>query len=199
MERRDEILKAALKVFAQQGYHKASIKQIAKAAGLKSTSHLYWYFEDKRALFSAVISELSPLARMPAFHPEMMETVMQQSPEEVLSMIAHAVLSIPDQPELQQVFRLYFSEAMRSPEVAEVVSDFQKPIFYFLKDYLERQIELGHLRPHDTQISARAWIASLIIHILATQVFTPMAEGLPDRDAYVRGVVDLFLRGLGYD
>ncbi|MFW5691451.1 MAG: TetR/AcrR family transcriptional regulator, partial [Chloroflexota bacterium] len=41
-DRREAILRAALKVFSQHGFHKASIKQIAHAAGLKSTSHIYW-------------------------------------------------------------------------------------------------------------------------------------------------------------
>ena len=196
MERREEILRAALTVFSHHGYHKASIKQIAKAAGLKSTSHLYWYFQDKRALFNAVLTELSPISQV---NPEMMESVMQEPPELVLPLIANAIVSVPDDVEIQQLFRLYMSEAIRSEEVAEVASDFHNPFFSFLKGYLVKPFAFGRLRPHDVQISARVWVSSLIINILASQVFKPMAEGMPERDEYIRGVVDLFLKGLEND
>ena len=49
--RRQQILDAALRVFAREGYHKASIRHIALEAGLKSPPLLYWYFKDKNELF----------------------------------------------------------------------------------------------------------------------------------------------------
>ena len=59
--RRQQILDAALRVFAREGYHKASIRHIALEAGLKSPPLVYWYFKDKNELFEAVLLELAPL------------------------------------------------------------------------------------------------------------------------------------------
>lgn len=36
------------KVFAREGFYGATIKKIAIAAGLKSPSLVYWYFEHKK-------------------------------------------------------------------------------------------------------------------------------------------------------
>jgi len=56
METREQILNVATEAFAQQGYHQTSMDQIAKAAGL-SKGALYYFFENKAALFLAVVQE----------------------------------------------------------------------------------------------------------------------------------------------
>lgn len=55
-ERRRGILAAALEVFAEQGYHAASIDDIAKAAGV-SKALIYEHFESKAALKAALLQE----------------------------------------------------------------------------------------------------------------------------------------------
>jgi AcrR family transcriptional regulator len=45
---------AALEVFAQRGFASASVKDIARAAGV-STGNVYRYFESKEVLFEAVV------------------------------------------------------------------------------------------------------------------------------------------------
>ncbi|MDP8959838.1 MAG: TetR/AcrR family transcriptional regulator, partial [Actinomycetota bacterium] len=46
---------AALRVFAEHGFHKATIKRIAGQAHLRSPALIYWYFTDKVDLFRAAI------------------------------------------------------------------------------------------------------------------------------------------------
>jgi TetR/AcrR family transcriptional regulator len=53
-ETRDLILDAAESVFASRGHAGATIKEIAAAAGVNSAL-LYYYFADKRALYTAVL------------------------------------------------------------------------------------------------------------------------------------------------
>ncbi len=47
-ERRNEILGAALEVFIEKGYDKASMDDIVRASGL-SKGTLYWYFKNKKS------------------------------------------------------------------------------------------------------------------------------------------------------
>lgn len=51
--RRDEILNAAKRVFAEHGFHQTAIADVAKAAKL-SYGTVYWYFDSKEALFQAL-------------------------------------------------------------------------------------------------------------------------------------------------
>jgi AcrR family transcriptional regulator len=54
-KRRDEIMAAAKKVFARNGFHATTISHIAKEAGLAYGS-VYWYFDSKDELFHALMS-----------------------------------------------------------------------------------------------------------------------------------------------
>lgn len=55
--RKPEILRAATKLFSEKGIHGASMNDISKAAGL-SKATVYYYFDSKEALISALLSEL---------------------------------------------------------------------------------------------------------------------------------------------
>jgi TetR/AcrR family transcriptional regulator len=52
-ERLDSVLKGAATVFARRGYHRASIREVAKAAGI-SVAGLYYYCASKEELLFAV-------------------------------------------------------------------------------------------------------------------------------------------------
>jgi AcrR family transcriptional regulator len=54
---KDQILDAAERLFAQQGFSRTTIKQIGKAAGVNSAL-LYYYFGDKERLYRAVLERL---------------------------------------------------------------------------------------------------------------------------------------------
>ena len=53
---RDELLSAALKVFARRGYKEAGVDEIAAEAGY-SKGALYWHFSGKEDLLMALIEE----------------------------------------------------------------------------------------------------------------------------------------------
>ncbi len=50
----DEILQAALKLFAKQGYFNTSLTDITEAVGIKTTTGIYQHFKNKQAIASAL-------------------------------------------------------------------------------------------------------------------------------------------------
>lgn len=56
LSRKREILEAAQKVFAQKGFHQATIDEIAKEAELAKGT-IYLYFKNKRELFYSLVEE----------------------------------------------------------------------------------------------------------------------------------------------
>jgi AcrR family transcriptional regulator len=58
---REELLRAALRLFASRGYEGTSVRAIAREVGL-SESVLYAHFESKRAIFDQVLAALGPLS-----------------------------------------------------------------------------------------------------------------------------------------
>jgi AcrR family transcriptional regulator len=57
---RDLLLTAAREVFAEKGFARAGIREIAARAGV-TEPNIYWHFKSKRGLFEAAVSE--PFAR----------------------------------------------------------------------------------------------------------------------------------------
>lgn len=60
IDRRQQLLTVARKLFAKEGYHGASIDDVIQTAGV-ARGTFYNYFDNKRALFQAVLEELFEL------------------------------------------------------------------------------------------------------------------------------------------
>jgi len=192
MDKRQQILRAARQVAAKEGFHQSTMQKIAAEAGLKSPSHIYWYFKNKKELFQSIMEELSPiLSQLPNLWSR-----IDDPPEEVLLYIGKVYLKTFDNPEIKQLFRIFFPEVTRIPETANNFAEKAVLLLNFLIAYLEHQIEIGRLRSHDTQSSARSFIGSFVIYLLGRELFVPLRAGLPAQEVYAREVVDIFLKGL---
>ena len=195
MERRQQILEAAKRVFAKEGFHGATIESIAEEAGLKAPSLVYWYFKSKKELFQAMLEELSPVLKQLSN----LWGRIDDPPEEMLSFIAVTILSTLDNPESRQFLRIFLSEAPRIPETANDFAEKMVLALNFVISYLEHQIDRGTLRRHDTQGSSRAFIGALVFYLMGRELFIPLRAGLPTTDLYAKEVVTIFLKGLRPD
>src|ERR671920_2526548 len=88
-ERRAQILEAAFEEFSAKGFKGATIKSIARTAGLHSPALIYWYFPDKEALFREVLGSRIPIVRAVTGSTDLMNL----PPEELLPRIGHAYLA----------------------------------------------------------------------------------------------------------
>ncbi|MGH8873829.1 MAG: TetR/AcrR family transcriptional regulator [Acidimicrobiia bacterium] len=189
-DRRGEIRDAALRVFADCGFAKATMRQIAEEAGARSPGLIYHYFESKEGLFREVVrsSPVVSLVRDPG--------LMERPPGKVLRALAHTFLHTFDDPDAAALMRILLSESVRNPDyVEELARNGPQVVLGFLTVYFRHQQELGTLRGFDPQSVARAFMGMLLFYVLSREVITPLAEGLPPVDDYVDHVLDLFLGG----
>ena len=192
-ERREQIVDAAFVEFAHKGFRGATIKSIAKAAGLQAPSLIYWYFPTKEALFQAVVESRSPFLRM-VFEPG---TLMERPPEEVFLALARSYFEMVEQSELPRLARLVLSEIVRRPHMADMMAEkFLLRVLNFLKTYLAHQVELGRLRSHDTRASARAFIGMLIPQALSLLLFPAIQQDGLTSEEHLQTAVTIFLHGL---
>ena len=195
-DRQRQILDAAFEEFASQGFRGATIKSIAKRARLASQALIYWYFPTKEALFQAVLGRHLPIAQVISDS----DALIERPPEEVLPLLARAYLAMADRPAALRLVRLFAPEALRRPEVAELLGGrVIGRVLAFIESYLAHQVELGRLRPHDVRVSARAFVG-MTLPQLGGKLFLPVlrVEDLTD-DAYVEAIVAIFLGGLSPD
>jgi AcrR family transcriptional regulator len=192
-DRRRQILEAALKVFSIKGFHKATNKDIAQAAGGISPGLIYWYFKDKEDLFLSIIRERAAIFQL-AEHPE---RLMELPPREGLALIGRTYLSVFKVPGNVAIIRIMVGEAIRFPQIAEM---FYKQVasrfLGLLSQYLQRQVDMGRLRPHDTVISARSFLGMFVVNVVVREIMRdPVALATPD-EQLIATVLDIFLGGL---
>jgi AcrR family transcriptional regulator len=192
-ERRQQILEAATEEFAAKGFLGATIKDIAQRAKLKSQALIYWYFPTKEALFEAVLGKHLPIFQV-VLDPA---PLRERPPEEVLPLLARSFLAGAEQPAAHRVMHLVAPEAIRRPEVADLIATHLiGRVLDFLKTYLGHQIELGRLRPHDVRSSSRAFMGMLLPQLAGKLIFPALQGDELTDEEHIDTIVAIFLHGL---
>src|SRR6266536_1784894 len=96
-DRREQILDAAIRVFAQKGFTRATNKDIAREAGI-TPGLIYHYFESKEAVMKAIIESRSPLGMLRSLPPETLEL----PPETFLPFLLKQVLGMVESGQLRR-------------------------------------------------------------------------------------------------
>ncbi len=183
------ILTGALQVFTTQGYAAASMDRIATAAGVSKPT-LYRYFQDKEALFLALVQKLTETNCHQMISGLQANLDLQSPPAVVLRQIATSVLSeFSSNHPLMTLMRLIIGESERFPELARTfVRDIEKPLFERLSFYLGAQPQL---KLPDSMVAARIFAGSLV-HYLIVQHVLHGDDILPlERDRMIDGLIHL--------
>ena len=112
-ETRDELLSAALRVFARRGYREAGVDEIAAEAGY-SKGALYWHFSGKEELLTALLEE-----RIDAPMRDRVALLASAPPERDMSVEATRAFARQLDEERQALLleREYWTLAIRDPEL----------------------------------------------------------------------------------
>lgn len=192
-DRRKQILEAALRVFGTKGFHKATNKDIADEAGGISPGLIYHYFKDKQDLFLSILRERTLILQL-IDHPD---RLMGLPPREGLKMIGNAYLSALRHPENAALLRIMISELTRFPGLSEMIYRLAvSRVLNLVSRYLQYQVELGRLRPHDSMTATRSFIGMFIAHVLVRELFRQPEAIAISEDDVIGTAVDIFLHGL---
>ncbi len=187
-EKRRVILRAAIRVFAEKGYHASRVQDVATEAGV-AYGLVYHYFSSKEELLDTIFQRT--WSRM----LDAVEEVERSGApaREQLQAVAHIVLSAwradPD------LVRVLVREVTRSPHLQQEVDEIQNAIAA-----LERIIGQGQARGElrsDLGPRLAAWILyGALEEILTGWVFERLPSTETDVAAAERAVVELVYAGL---
>lgn len=191
VERRRQILQAAVRTFAARGYHAARVSDIAKEAGV-AYGLVYHYYESKETLLDAIFKET---------WGAMIETVRsveqldEPAPERVRKVSEIVLRTWKRDPDL---VRVLVREVTRSAQVQEETEDIDLAL-----QALQRIVEDGQRRGEfradvDARLTATIWYGAM------EEILTGWAFGqLPDQDGDVAraelAVVEIVTGGLASD
>jgi len=148
LDRRAQILDAALVCFAQRGFHQTSMHDISAEAGI-SVGLIYRYFANKEAVISAMAdrhkSEIQDVLERARQAPTLLESL------EIL-FTAHCC---ENSPNVVSAFVVdLYAEASRNPQVADLVRDVLQTSMDGVTDLIARSPEgqknaVGGLAPNE--------------------------------------------------
>lgn len=166
-DRREQIINAALRVFAEKGFARATNRDIAKEAGI-TTGLIYYYFKSKEDLLKAALEEHSPIQVMTHITPEMLELPL----EAFLPVLATRLLAVVENGPFLGLVRIILPEILHgSTSVEPIALDFFRRVIDFLSHYLRVQIVRGNLRADlDARATAQVMLSSLIGLVLRRQI-----------------------------
>ena len=183
--RRAQLLSAARQVFAERGYHRASVSDIIKAAEV-ARGTFYNYFESKRAVFRAVLEDVMDAVA------GAVQTIDVNAPipPQVHDNMDRLILTLTEHGDM---VRVLFAEAAGIDEEGdEALRSFYSAAIERIRVALTRGQSMGVVREGDTQMMARlllgmirepvfqAWLYNedLDSHALLTELASTLRTGV---------------------
>jgi TetR/AcrR family transcriptional regulator, mexJK operon transcriptional repressor len=189
---RQRILDVATELFLAEGYGSTTIEAVAARAGISKRT-FYHRFDDKSALFAAVVHEIIEQIRPPAGVPLIEGATLRDVLRRLAGMIVRAALS----PKAIALHRLVMAESARFPELVRAVhgDGSAHEATTLIGGLLARE-------PRDSTLSAekRAFAAEQFISMVVTlPQRRAMGYGTPmtaaELDVWSDKTVELFLNG----
>ena len=188
MNVKDQLLEAALQVYAESGYHGATTRRIAAAAGVNEIS-LFRHFGSKDVLLREALARCQPEGAAPL--PETPHDPVRELTDWSRSHLQH----------LQQraaLIRTCLSEIAERPDL--VTPEISCPVRATreLTEYLERLQDQGLVPDSFVPRSAAAMLLGTLFADAIGRDIVPDMYADPTEDA-LRQYIALFLRGIGLE
>jgi AcrR family transcriptional regulator len=192
-DRREQIIDAAMRVFAQKGFARATNRDVAREAGI-TTGLIYYYFASKEDLLKAALEERSPVQVMTQITPEMLEQPLNV----LLPLLAMRILDLVESEQFVNMIRVLLPEMLHgATEVAPIALSFFQRIITFLSDYLKIQATKGRVRADlDVEMAAQVFASSMIGMVMRRQIMRDPGVLQYTHEEIVQAILTSFLEGL---
>ena len=176
--RREQIVGAATRVFAEKGFRRATTREVARAAGV-SEGTIYNYFEDKDALLMAILNGLNETERRAEDFEEGMSTDFRGFLKEYLRRRMSLIW------ENREVFRVVLSEMLVNAELREMyLRQVVEPTMRIAEEHFRSRMKQGEVRQTDAPLAMRsvagAVLGVLVLGLLGDEEIGSRSDEVPD-------------------
>ncbi|MEP7289809.1 MAG: TetR/AcrR family transcriptional regulator [Chloroflexota bacterium] len=187
--RRNQILDAATQVFAAKGFHRATIKDVAKAAGIADGT-IYNYFDNKTAVLLGILDRLNETSQR--------ESDFEQAAKGDISDWVRGYMKQRFDRlghENLEVFQVILSEMLVDEELRRVY--FQQiigPTYDLAAKFFQQWEQEGVIKPIDTALAMRVTSAAVLGLIMLRLIGDTELEAKWDKLPDV--ITEIILKGL---
>jgi AcrR family transcriptional regulator len=173
-----QIIDAAARVFAEKGFHRATTREIASAAGV-SEGTIYNYFDSKADLLIGIMARLAELEQLDV---ELTQALQSDVKDFMIAISRHRLARIQRGQELLQAV---LPEVLVDPKLRQrFYRQYVLRIATLMEQYVQARIELGHVRPVDVPLTVRvlqgAFIGLLILRMLGDEPLQSRWDDVPE-------------------
>jgi AcrR family transcriptional regulator len=192
-DRPQEIVSAALDVFAERGFAATKLDEVAKRAGVTKGT-LYLYFKNKEELFKAVVQQaLLPNIALANMRVKTSEAATADVLRELVSTMVAAIVGT----KIGAIPKLVVAEAGNFPELARFyVDEVISRGFEAFGGLVERGIKRGEFRKVDAKTVAPVIAGPLLLLAMWKHALEPHASRKIDAAAFLSAYSDILLNGL---
>ena len=187
-DKRQQLLGAAVRVFARKGFHSSRVGDIAEEAGV-AHGLLYHYFKSKNQVLEAVFHENWSILVARIESVEETDEPAADQIRHIAAIVLRTWLHLPD------VVRVVIQEFGRSPELGERIGELTLPIDA-LQRVIARGVERGEFRKDVDPAFAATVVYGSIDELLTAWVLGRLPS---DEEAVARAeqtLVEVILLGL---
>jgi AcrR family transcriptional regulator len=190
-ERQEQIVQAAVEVFSRYGFRGATVRRLARQAGV-SEAMIYYHFPSKEALYDAILQKKIDASRH-LFFPE--EAARAKQDQRVLETVVGNFLH--QQSRDSTFMRMLLFSALEHHALApKFVQGPLQDFFNFLSSYLENRMQDGVFKSMDSQIAARLFMGMVIYFTLLREIFQDPKIQAVDFGELTSNIVNLFRSGI---
>ena len=190
-EKRQEILKSSMQLFARSGFRGTTTRDLATQADVNEAI-IFRYFRSKTELYRAILEEKVHQGH-DEHYIEVAKLAESSDPRTFLEFVGNKFLERHEQD--STFMRLLLFSALEGHELAEMFMEamaVRDPIV----SYLERQMVEGTFRRMDPYLASRAFLGMLVAHIQMQEIFGQKKRVEFSREEVVKTFVSIFLQGM---
>jgi AcrR family transcriptional regulator len=185
--KRKQIVKAAIKVFLEQGYTATTLQRVAEEARVIRAT-IYSHFADKNELFKAIIEELT----INQLGEDFQQRIAAASPREFVYLMRDFVQSRKQNKQYLALLRIVIGESERFPDLARL---YFKTVYsqgmVVAERYFEQHPELGV--EHSQSLTAVV-CGSMMAHLIQQELLRGKELVPMDLNAVADTIADLITR-----
>ena len=194
MDTKEEILDVALDLFAGQGFHGTSIREIAEGVGIRKSS-IYNHFKSKEDILEQLFVSFGPGSIKKELKSKKLQSKLDQ-PYQFLKTFADLTLKMMEDKREQKAIQIMFREHTNKTIRKKAKQKFLEEDRMIVADCFKQMMEQGLIKDNDPLFLANEFIGPLAYTRIQYILLTLEEEPTEQMYSFLEQHIDFFWQAI---